>query len=213
VPVEPYYVLIRMPGEPRLEFLLLSPLTPAHRDNMIAWLAARSDPPHYGQLVVFRLPKERLVLGPTQIEATIDQDTTISQQLSLWDQRGSQVLRGNLLVIPIDDAFVYVEPVYLRAEDNDIPQLKRVIVSDGQKVAMEPTLGQSLQVVFGGAPETSVVIGGASAAPPAGLAQARQALDAAQQALAKGDWATFGEAMQRLRDTLGHEPTTQAGSK
>jgi uncharacterized membrane protein (UPF0182 family) len=213
VPVEPYYVLIRMPGEPRLEFLLLTPLTPAHRDNMIAWLAARSDPPHYGQLVVFRLPKERLVLGPTQIEATIDQDTTISQQLSLWDQRGSQVLRGNLLVIPIDDAFVYVEPVYLRAEDNDIPQLKRVIVSDGQKVAMEPTLGQSLQVVFGGAPETSVVIGGASAAPPAGLAQARQALDAAQQALAKGDWATFGGAMQRLRDTLGHEPTTQAGSK
>jgi uncharacterized membrane protein (UPF0182 family) len=211
--VEPYYVLIRMPGEPRLEFLLLTPLTPAHRDNMIAWLAARSDPPHYGQLVVFRLPKERLVLGPTQIEATIDQDTTISQQLSLWDQRGSQVLRGNLLVIPIDDAFVYVEPVYLRAEDNDIPQLKRVIVSDGQKVAMEPTLGQALQVVFGGAPETSVVIGGASAAPPAGLAQARQALDAAQQALAKGDWAAFGEAMQRLRETLGHEPTTQAGSK
>ncbi len=141
-----------MPGEPRLEFLLLTPLTPAHRDNMIAWLAARSDPPHYGQLVVFKLPKERLILGPTQIEATIDQDTTISQQLSLWDQRGSQVLRGNLLVIPIDDAFVYVEPVYLRAEDNDIPQLKRIIVSDGQRVAMEPTLAQSLQVVFGGAP-------------------------------------------------------------
>src|SRR4029453_14729574 len=110
--VEPYYVLIRMPGEPRLEFLLLTPLTPANRTNMIAWLAGRSDAPHYGQLVVFKLPKERLILGPTQIEATIDQDTTISQQLSLWDQRGSQVLRGNLLVIPIDDAFVYVEPVY-----------------------------------------------------------------------------------------------------
>jgi uncharacterized membrane protein (UPF0182 family) len=121
------------------------------------------------------------------------------------------VLRGNLLVIPIDDAFVYVEPVYLRAQENDIPQLKRVIVSDGQRVAMEPTLAQSLQVVFGGAPETSVVAGGTAAAPPAGLDQARRALDAAQQALAKGDWTAFGEAMQRLRDTLGHEPAAQAG--
>jgi uncharacterized protein len=213
IPVEPYYVLIRMPGEPRLEFLLLTPLTPAHRDNMIAWLAARSDPPHYGQLVVFKLPKERLILGPTQIEATIDQDTTISQQLSLWDQRGSQVLRGNLLVIPIDDAFVYVEPVYLRAEDNDIPQLKRIIVSDGQRVAMEPTLAQSLQVVFGGAPETAVVAGAPPTAQPAGLEQARTALDAAQQALGEGDWAAFGEAMQRLRDTLGHPPAAEGGSE
>jgi uncharacterized protein len=214
VPVEPYYVLIRMPGEPRLEFLLLTPLTPAHRDNMIAWLAARSDPPHYGQLVVFKLPKERLILGPTQIEATIDQDTTISQQLSLWDQRGSQVLRGNLLVIPIDDAFVYVEPVYLRAEDNDIPQLKRVIVSDGQRVAMEPTLAQSLQVVFGGAPETATVAGAAPpTAPPADLQQARTALDAAQDALRQGDWAAFGEAMQRLSDTLGRQPAAPDGAK
>ena len=120
-----------MPGEPQLEFLLLTPLTPAKRDNMIAWLAARADPPHYGQLVVFKLPKDRLVLGPAQIEATIDQDTTISRQLTLWDQRGSRVIRGHLLVIPIDDAFLYVEPVYLRAEDNEIPQLQRVIVSDG----------------------------------------------------------------------------------
>ena len=115
VAVEPYYVLIRMPGEPRLEFLLLTPMTPARRDNMIAWLAARSDPPHYGQLVVFMLPKDRLVLGPVQIDATIDQDTTISRQLTLWDQRGSRVIRGHLLVIPIDKAFLYVEPVYLRA--------------------------------------------------------------------------------------------------
>ncbi len=213
VPVQPYYVLIRMPGEPRLEFLLLTPLTPAHRDNMIAWLAARSDPPHYGQLVVFKLPKERLIFGPTQIEATIDQDTTISQQLSLWDQRGSQVLRGNLLVIPIDDAFVYVEPVYLRAEDNDIPQLKRVIVSDGHRVAMEPTLAQSLQVVFGGAPETAVVAGAPPTAPPAGLQNARDALDAAQQALRQGDWAAFGEAMQRLSDTLGRPPAAPAGAE
>ena len=136
VAVEPYYVLIRMPGEPRLEFLLLTPMTPARRDNMIAWLAARSDPPHYGQLVVFMLPKDRLVLGPVQIEATIDQDTTISRQLTLWDQRGSRVIRGHLLVIPIDEAFLYVEPVYLRAEDYEIPQLQRIIVSDGARAAI-----------------------------------------------------------------------------
>ena len=154
VAVEPYYVLIRMPGEPQLEFLLLTPLTPAKRDNMIAWLAARSDPPHYGQLVVFKLPKDRLVLGPAQIEATIDQDTTISRQLTLWDQRGSRVIRGHLLVIPIDDAFLYVEPVYLRAQDNEIPQLQRVIVSDGARAAMEPTLQAALEAVFGGKPSS-----------------------------------------------------------
>jgi uncharacterized protein len=211
--VEPYYVLIRMPGEPRLEFLLLTPLTPANRNNMIAWLAARSDAPHYGQLVVFKLPKERLILGPTQIEATIDQDTTISQQLSLWDQRGSQVIRGNLLVIPIDDAFVYVEPVYLRAEDNDIPQLKRIIVSDGGHVAMEPTLARSLQVVFGAAPETEVSgIAERPTPPPADLDRARDALDAAEEALRAGDWAAFGEAMQRLSDTLGRPRTPGDGS-
>jgi len=116
VAMEPYHVLVRLPGEKRVEFLLMTPLTPARRDNMVAWMAARADAPHYGELLVYRLPKERLVLGPMQIEALIDQDTTISRQLSLWDQRGSRVLRGNLLVIPIGDAFLYAEPVYLSAE-------------------------------------------------------------------------------------------------
>ncbi|MEK0082167.1 UPF0182 family protein [Benzoatithermus flavus] len=202
VPLQPYYVLIRLPGEPRLEFLLLTPLTPARRDNMIAWLAARSDPPHYGELVVFKLPKDRLVLGPTQIEAMIDQDTTISRQLSLWDQRGSRVIRGNLLVIPIDDAFLYVEPVYLRAEGNEIPQLQRIIASDGAKVAMEPTLEGAIEAVFGGAPREGE--GAATGAPAAGLGRARAALEAAEEMLRRGDWAGFGAAMQRLRDLLGH---------
>ena len=118
------------PGESRLEFMLMMPMTPVNRDNMIGWMAARCDPDHLGQIVVFSLPKERLVLGPAQIEATIDQDTTISRQLSLWDQRGSRVVRGNLLVIPVDDGFLYVEPVYLAPRATN-PQLKRVIVSDG----------------------------------------------------------------------------------
>ncbi|MFL5332044.1 MAG: UPF0182 family protein, partial [Geminicoccaceae bacterium] len=213
VTVAPYYVLVRMPGEAELEFLLLTPLTPAKRDNMIAWLAARSDPPYYGQLIVFKLPKDRLVLGPAQVEATIDQDTTISRQLTLWDQRGSRVIRGHLLVIPIDDAFLYVEPVYLRAQDNEIPQLQRVIVSDGARAAMEPTLQAALEALFG-----SVAQGGKSgdeAVPlqrPAELQAARDALEAAQQALAKGDWAAFGSAMQRLSETLGRPPAPSGGS-
>ena len=129
----------------------MSPLTPARRDNMIAWMAARADAPHYGELLVYRLPKERLVLGPMQLEAMINQDTTISRQISLWDQHGSRVLRGNLLVIPIGDSFIYVEPVYLSAEGNDLPQLKRIIVSDGDRLAMEPTLEEALRAAFGGA--------------------------------------------------------------
>jgi uncharacterized membrane protein (UPF0182 family) len=203
VAVEPYYVLVRLPGEPRLEFLLLTPLTPARRDNMIAWLAARCDPPRYGELVAFQLPKDRLVLGPVQVEALIDQDPAISRQLSLWDQRGSRVIRGHLLVIPVEDAFLYVEPVYLRAEDSEIPQLQRVIASDGARVAMEPTLRGALEAVLGGS-AAGEVAGGAPRAvgPSAGPSGARDALAAAEAALRQGDWAGFGQAMQRLRDVL-----------
>ena len=214
VAVEPYYVLIRMPGEPRLEFLLLTPMTPARRDNMIAWLAARSDPPHYGQLVVFMLPKDRLVLGPVQIDATIDQDTTISRQLTLWDQRGSRVIRGHLLVIPIDKAFLYVEPVYLRAQDYEIPQLQRIIVSDGARAAMEPTLRGALEALFGRGPASEVPGGEPRAIqPPAGLQSARDAFEAVEEARRQGDWAAFGRAMQRLTDILGRPRAPGDGSE
>ena len=139
VKMQPYYVLMKLPGEDRLQFLLMTPVTPKNRDNMIAWIAARSDFPGYGELIAYGLSKDSLILGPRQIEATIDQDTTISRQLTLWDQRGSRVVRGNLLVIPIDQSFLYVEPVFLIAEGTNIPQLKRVIVGDGIRLAMEPT--------------------------------------------------------------------------
>lgn len=206
IQMEPYYILMRLPGHERLEFLLMQPLTPSNRDNMIAWVAARSDAPHYGELIVYRLPKERLIIGPIQLEAMIDQDTRISRQLSLWDQRGSRVTRGNLLVVPIDEAFLYVEPVYLRAEGTDIPQLQRLIVSDGERLAMQPTLDRALQVVFGeeGRPPEE----GVAAAPVAPGGQvlpaprAQQILDNAQQALAEGDWQSFGSEMQRLSDLL-----------
>ena len=198
----PYYVLLRLPGEERLEFMLMTPMTPAKRDNMIAWMAARSDAPHYGDLFVFKLPKQHLILGPLQVEAMIDQDTTISRQLSLWDQRGSRVIRGNLLVIPIDDALLYVEPVYLRAEENDIPQLKRIIVSDGETLAMEPTLEEALRYVFGGGPRQPTEPATAEVLPRIDLDQARGDLDEAERALARGDWQAFGRAMQALRQLL-----------
>ena len=160
------------------------------------------DAPHYGDLFVFKLPKQRLILGPLQVEAMIDQDTTISRQLSLWDQRGSRVIRGNLLVIPIDDALLYVEPVYLRAEENDIPQLKRIIVSDGETLAMEPTLEEALRYVFGGGPRQPTEPATAEVLPRIDLDQARGDLDEAERALARGDWQAFGRAMQALRQLL-----------
>jgi uncharacterized membrane protein (UPF0182 family) len=203
--MQPYYVLMRLPGEDRLEFLLMTPLSPRNRDNMIAWLAARSDPDGYGKLVLYKLPKEQLTLGPIQIEAMIDQDTVISQQLSLWDQRGSRVIRGNLLVIPIDDAFLYVEPVYLIAEDSEIPQLKRLIVSDGSRLAMEPTLEDALGAVFTGRgrEERPAMVSAEPTGPLADvLGRARGTLAEAEQSLEAGDWAAFGSAMQRLKDLL-----------
>jgi len=198
VQMEPYYVLMKLPGENRLGFLLMTPVTPKNRDNMIAWIAARSDFPGYGQLIVYKLSKDNLILGPLQIEATIDQDTTIARQLTLWDQRGSRVIRGNLLVVPIDQSFLYVEPVFLLASGTNIPQLKRVIVSDGHRLAMESTLAEALQVVFGGQPSTAKE----TAAPQALPSGAREAMSKADQALRQGDWSTFGREWERLKSLL-----------
>jgi uncharacterized protein len=200
IQMEPYYVLMKLPGENRLGFLLMIPVTPRNRDNMIAWIAARSDFPGYGELIVYKLSKDNLILGPLQIEALIDQDTTIARQLTLWDQRGSRVIRGNLLVVPIDKSFLYVEPVFLLAEGTNIPQLKRVIVSDGNIVAMEPTLAEALQVVFG---ERQSIPEEATVAPQAPTSGASEALSAAEQALRRGDWTAFGRAWEQLKSLLG----------
>jgi uncharacterized membrane protein (UPF0182 family) len=199
IQMAPYYVLMKLPGEDRLGFLLMTPVTPSNRDNMIAWIAARSDFPAYGEMIVYKLSKDNLILGPLQIEATIDQDTTISRQLTLWDQRGSRVIRGNLLVIPINQSFLYVEPVFLIAEGTNIPQLKRVIVSDGNHLAMESTLVESLQVVFGERPSTPEETTVTPQAPTSGP---REALSEAEQALRRGDWTTFGRAWEQLKSLL-----------
>jgi uncharacterized membrane protein (UPF0182 family) len=199
VRMEPYYVLMKLPGEDRLQFLLMIPVTPSNRDNMIAWIAARSDFPGYGEIIVYKMSKDNLILGPLQIEATIDQDTTIARQLTLWDQRGSRVIRGNLLVIPIDQSFLYVEPVFLLAEGTNIPQLKRVIAGDGSQLAMEATLAEALQVLFGERPSPSE---GTPEAPETPLSGAREALSRAEQALQRGDWSAFGREWELLKRLL-----------
>ena len=156
-PMQPYYILMKLPGSDKLEYLIMSPFTPQKRDNMIAWLAARCDFPDYGKMVFYELPKEKLIFGPNQVGAVIDQNTIISQQLTLWDQKGSKVIRGKLVVIPIAESFLYVVPLYLLAEGTNLPQLKRVIVASDNRVAMEPTLDEALTALFRspGAQETA----------------------------------------------------------
>jgi uncharacterized membrane protein (UPF0182 family) len=200
VPMIAYYILMRLPGEKELMYLLMTPFTPQNRDNMIAWMAAKCDFPEYGRILLYQLPKERLILGPIQIEAMIDQNTLISEQLSLWDQRGSRVIRGNLIIIPMDNSFLYVEPVYLTAEGTNIPQLKRVIVVSGNKVVMEPTLDRALQVVFGTAqPEEKKVTAPIQIEE---LSKARNEMEKAEKSLQQGKWEDFGKAMERLKKLL-----------
>lgn len=218
--MEPYYILTKLPGEDAagLEFMQMLPMTPDGRDNMISWIAARSDPPNYGDVIVYELPKDRLIRGPNQIESRIDQDTEISRQLSLWDQRGSSVIRGNLIVVPIENSFLYVEPIFLIAEDIRIPEMQRVIVANEQRVAMERTLRQSLNTVMG----TQVVetreealeqmeraAGAAQAAAPEqveGLERAKELIREAREALQNGDFGQFGERFDELEEVLDDVP-------
>ncbi len=157
VRVEPYYIIMGLPGEREEEFILLQPFTPLERKNMIAWMGARMDGDHYGQIVIFDFPKDTLIFGPSQVEARITNDTEISAQITLWSQAGSRVIRGNLLVIPVEDSVMYVEPLFLQAEQSPIPELRRVIVNYGDEVVMERTLAESLERIFGsGTPPTTV---------------------------------------------------------
>ncbi|MHB1132578.1 MAG: UPF0182 family membrane protein [Chloroflexota bacterium] len=152
VPIQPYYVIMRLPGEAREEFTLILPYTPPNKSNMITWLAARSDGEHYGKLVAYRYPKDKLIFGPMQIEARIDQDPTISAQLSLWNQSGSRVIRGNLLVIPVGKSNLYVEPIYLQAQQAKLPEMKRVVLATGNRVVMEPNVQTAIERLYGGQP-------------------------------------------------------------
>lgn len=216
-PVEPYYVVLKLPGEDTPEFVLIQPFTPNNKDNLIAWMAARSDMPHYGQLVVYRFPKQELIFGPLQIEGRIDQDPEISSQITLWDQGGSEVIRGNLLVLPVNNSLLYVEPLYLRAENGQIPELKRVILASGDRIVMRETLPDAITALFAGEPALAAETGQAAGAAPetaapasarpdrtvAELARAAsEHYEAAQKALQDGDWATYGAELEKMKDAL-----------
>jgi len=206
IPMVPYYIVMRLPGEKQAEFFIMIPMVPSRRDNMIAWLAARCDAPDYGKLIVYEFPKEKLVYGPFQIEARIHQNTEISQQISLWNQMGSRVIRGNLLVIPIENSILYVSPLYLRAEQGHLPELKRVIAAYGEHVVMKETLAEALAALFaeGRASATAAAATereGDGSAPR----QAQEALDHYNQAMERlksGDWTGFGKEIDAMRGLL-----------
>lgn len=222
--MEPYYVLMELPGSNELGFIQILPFTPANRENMIAWLAAQNDPEHYGHKVVYEFGKDTLFYGPKQVEARIDQDPIISSQLTLWNQQNSTVIRGNLLVIPIGASLLYVEPLYLQAENGQIPELTRVILATADRVIMEENLGLALARLFGSdllaEPVFSELAGGltpdtttTTSAPAAPIqltdatveqliVQANDAYAQAQEALRNGDWSAYGAQMETLQTTL-----------
>jgi len=215
-PMEPYYVTMKLPGEEQEEFLLMQPFTPAGKQNMVAWMAARSDGEHYGKLLSYKFAKQELIYGPLQIEARIDQDPDISGRLSLWRQRGSQVIRGNLLVIPIGNSLLYVEPLYLQAETARMPELKRVIAASGERVVMANTLQEALASI-GGAPVPVVTEEGEEGEEgieAAGLhdltLSALEHYARAQEYLQEGDWAGYGAELEAMRRDLERlEETTR----
>jgi hypothetical protein len=231
VAMQPYYTIMKLPGEKRAEFIQMLPFTPRRKDNLAAWMVARSDGDRYGTLLVFQFPKQKVVFGPRQIVARINQDQVISPQITLWNQQGSQVIQGTLLVIPIEQSLLYIRPLYLRASGGRIPELKRVIVAHQNQIVMEETLPAALNRIFGpGAarverpaetpvaaaasipppPEPAVVRGEAPDAPAQGGAEsldtlaglAQEHYQRALQAQRDGNWALYGEEIKKLGEVL-----------
>jgi uncharacterized membrane protein (UPF0182 family) len=215
---------MKLPGEKNPEFIFMTPFTPRGKDNLAAWMVARMDGENYGKLSVYRFPKQSLVYGPKQIANRINQDTEISRQLTLWDQRGSEVIRGELLVIPIEESLIYVQPIYLRAEGGTIPELKRVVVAHENRVVMGETLEEGLDALFGsgavrqtptsvqdslstlGASQSVVTGGGVapstlqapSGSSPELLREAQTHYDRAIAAQRAGNWAEYGREIDAL---------------
>jgi len=215
-PMESFYAIMKLPGEKQEEFLMLVPFTPNKRDNMIAWLSVRSDGDNYGKLLVYKFPKQELIFGPMQVSARIDQDPVISQELTLWNQQGSRVSRGNLIVIPIEKSLLYVQPLYLQATEGQMPELKRVIVAFGNKIAMESSLDEALMKIFGGRINTAETGREAAKNLKEGLAAnipmiidisslSKSALDhykKAEDFVKQGKWAKYGEELELLKQDL-----------
>jgi uncharacterized membrane protein (UPF0182 family) len=209
-PMEPYYVRTRLPGSDRSEFILFVPMTPAgaDRDNMVAWIAGRADPPEYGKLRVLRFPKDRVIFGPLQVEARIEADATIRQQLVLLGGAGADVLRGNLLVLPVGDSFVYLEPLYVQAREGRIPELKRVILATQDRIVIDETFEKALDRLFGQAVAPPSPQPGPPSAPGAQpevaelVRQASEHFTRAQEALRAGDFAAYGREIRALEEVL-----------
>ena len=216
--IQPNYVTMRLWGEEKAEFAIIVPYMPLGRDNLIGWMAGRCDPGKYGELLVYEFPKQKLIYGPAQVEALIDQNPEISAQLSLWSQRGSDVIRGDLLVIPIGKSLLYVQPLYLKAETGELPELKRVIVSTGGRVAWAENFGGALSKLMNrkinlkdeatksAAAAPSAPQSAAPSAAPADITslinEAQRLYDASQSAQRGGDWAGYGENIRRLGEVL-----------
>ena len=221
-PMQPYYTIMKLPGEQDSEFIQMLPFTPRAKDNLAAWLVARSDGENYGRLRVFQFPKQKVIFGPRQVVARINQDQTISPQITLWNQQGSQVTWGTLMVIPIEESLIYVRPLYLRAAGGRIPELNRVVVVYQNQIVMEQSLDAALARIFGdgisapeppdtrreGTPQTSATPQGAPApaseSPGLGglAAQARQHYERAIEAQRAGDWSKYGEEIRQLGQVL-----------
>lgn len=209
-PMEPYYTIMKLPGEKKEEYILLLPFTPSKRDNLAAWLIARCDAPNYGKIRAYTFPRDRLIFGPKQIDARINQDSFISQQLTLWNQRGSEVIRGSMLMIPIEKSLLYVQPLYLAADKDALPELKRVIVAYGDEVVMEENLELALQRLFGGrkaapagVPSPAAAASPDMAASPSALA--KEAMGIYEKAITlqrQGDWAGYGDELKKLGEVL-----------
>ncbi len=216
--MQPYYTMMRLPGEPAPEFIQMLPFTPARKDNLASWMVARSDGANYGHLRVFQFPKQKVVFGPRQIVARINQDQAIAPQITLWNQQGSEVLQGTLLVIPIEESLVYIRPLYLRSAGGRIPELKRVIVAHHNQIVMEETLDKALERLFprgsasapaaAAVPATTAAPGAAPppktppSTPDALTARALEHYRRALQAQREGNWAAYGEEIQKLGKVL-----------
>ena len=212
--MEPNFVLMKLPGESGVEFVEILPFTPANRNNLIGWIAGRSDGAHYGTLVVYDFPKNRLVDGPLQIEARIDQNAQLSGQLSLWNQQGSHVRRGALLVIPSGRGLLYAEPIYLQAERSPMPELRLVVLALQDRLAYGTTFESAMAALFGGTSSISAVASSESARPAtAGTAQpatdlngliAEAAKDLAdyQRLTSEGKLGEAGQKLEQLKHAL-----------
>ena len=215
--MKPYYMVTKLPGDDKESFVLMLPFTPTNKNNMIAWMNVKCDPDEYGQLEVFKFPKERTIYGPMQIESRIDQDTEISQKLTLWGQVGSRVIRGNIMVVPIEDSLIYVEPIYLQATQSKFPELKRVILSHSDTVVMANTLDEAIESQFSGyegqqTRQDKAIIKAATRTTSPIINDLRRTFNDFKKKLKTLDWKSVGESLESL-DTLFSELDKNPESK